>query len=251
MNDLVPILKPLRETGFRFLSAAEFQPLIAATAVEVQDLRAAWQDMPLDTYMADAGRYRRRRYAVMNARTLDDLVIEPEQPHFQNLSYNRLNGGIERWYAPIAPHTLHLRVFRSVLGFALDLLSQLAGPHHWHIEAHQFRIEAGPDLPGQPTPEGVHRDGVDFVLVMLVDRQNIERGTTTVHATDGQQLDAFTLTETFDLALLDDHRCLHGVTPVLPKDPHQPAWRDVLVLTFRAQDQQSISTRFRPPALAR
>ena len=34
-------------------------------------------------------------------------------------------------------------------------------------------------------------------------------------------------------ALVDDARCYHGVTPVEPENPALPAYRDVLVVTFR------------------
>ena len=95
-----------------------------------------------------------------------------------------------------------------------------------------------------PTPEGVHRDGVDYVLVLLVGRENIAQGETTIHAGDdrdaervalqnGRALGSFTLAEPFDAALVDDHRVAHGVTPVEPIDPAAPAHRDVLVVTFR------------------
>jgi hypothetical protein len=33
--------------------------------------------------------------------------------------------------------------------------------------------------------------------------------------------------------LLDDSRVAHGVTPIAPVDPTQPAYRDVLVVTWR------------------
>ena len=44
----------------------------------------------------------------------------------------------------------------------------------------------------------MHRDGVDYVLVLLIDRRNIGSGETTIHAPDGRTLGAFTLTEPFD-----------------------------------------------------
>lgn len=234
MNILERCQALLSEQGFCFLPAAEAIAALDLPTAELPALRAQWQNMPRDEYMADAGRYRRRRYAVMNAHDLSDLVIEPEQPHYQSLQYNRLNGGIERWFAPIQTETLHHPALRQVIRFALDTLNHVHGRAHWHIEAHQFRIEAAFNSPGKPTPEGVHRDGVDYVLVMLIERHNIQRGTTTIHAPDGRLLDAFVLTDPFDLVLLNDHRCLHGVTPVSPLADDQPAWRDVLVLTFRA-----------------
>ena len=38
-----------------------------------------------------------------------------------------------------------------------------------------------------------------------------------------------------DAALVDDNRVKHGVTAVQPLDASRPAWRDVLVVTFRAR----------------
>ena len=56
---------------------------------------------------------------------------------------------------------------------------------------------------------------------------------TTINALDGQPLGDFTLTDPLDAALVDDARVAHGVTPVEPIDPATPAYRDVLVVTFR------------------
>ena len=78
-----------------------------------------------------------------------------------------------------------------------------------------------------------HTDmAVGHVLVLLIDRQNIASGVTTVHRLDGRELGAFTLTEPLDAALLDDSQVAHGVTPILPVDPARPAYRDVLVVTW-------------------
>ena len=84
---------------------------------------------------------------------------------------------------------------------------------------HQFRIEARSGEAGRPTPEGMHRDGVDYVLVLLVGRRNIQSGVTSIHDLDGDKLGSFTLTEPLDAALVDDDRVMHGVTPVEPIDP--------------------------------
>jgi len=98
---------------------------------------------------------------------------------------------------------------------------------------HQFRIEANTGQAGLPTPEGNHRDGVNFVLVMMVKRSNIASGTTTIYDVAERRLDSFTLTESFDAAIVNDERCLHGVTSVIQFDPTEPSYRDVLVVTFR------------------
>jgi hypothetical protein len=79
----------------------------------------------------------------------------------------------------------------------------------------------------------MHRDGVDYVLVLLIQRENIVSGTTTIADLGKRPLGSFTLAAPFDAALVDDSRVYHGVTPVEPLDPALPAHRDVLVVTFR------------------
>lgn len=72
------------------------------------------------------------------------------------------------------------------------------------------------------------------VLVLLIERRGVGRGTTTVHARNGTPLGWFSLSAPLDAALVDDARAYHGVTPIVPIDPSQPIWRDVPVVTVRA-----------------
>ncbi|HUK09321.1 MAG TPA: 2OG-Fe dioxygenase family protein [Stellaceae bacterium] len=199
-----------------------------------QAFAASWDDLELDTYMADRGRYRRRRHAVYAAEMTGAIRREPDRPHYQSREYNQLHGGIARRFEPIVPAIGGGSSILTILRFCRTLFGRLApASHSWDIEVHQFRIEARAEEKGQPTPEGVHRDGVDYVLVLLINRRNIASGTTTIHAPDGRLLGSFTLTKPFDAALVDDRRVHHGVTAVEPLDPLSPAYRDVLVVTFR------------------
>jgi hypothetical protein len=226
----------LARGGFAFVSAATMRPLLGpATALsDWPHFVDSWNDLRLDAYLPDGHRYRRRRHATFSARAGREARPEPHRPHCQSLEYNPLVGGIERWFEPIAPQIVAGPTLRHVLAFGCRFFGALRPDSDWHIECHQFRIEARRDAPGLPTPEGVHRDGVDYVLVLLVSRSNIESGTTTVHDLDGKLLGSFTLAEAFDTALVDDARVKHGVTPVTAIDPGRSAYRDVLVITFRA-----------------
>ena len=193
----------------------------------------SWNALEPDAYLANVGLHRRRRHAVFSAQG-DEIARESHQPHYQSRDYNTLQGGIERWFAPVLPHVAESPSLRCILRFCRMFFGSLSPDvAAWHIELHQFRIEARIGEPGQPTPEGVHRDGVDYVLVLLIDRLNIASGTTTIHAADGTLLGSFTLTRALDAALVDDSRVFHGVTPVEPEDPEQASHRDVLVVTFR------------------
>jgi hypothetical protein len=226
----------VEEDGYVFVAGAAMRAQLERHGV-LSDWPAfadSWNDLAVDTYMADRGRYRRRRHAVFAIDGDSAAVPMPHQPHYQAIAYNPLNGGIARWFEPILPQFVDGASLTTILAFCRTLFGELApSVRRWHIEVHQFRIEARTGEDGQPTPEGVHRDGVDFVLVLLVRRHNIVSGTTTIHAPDRRLLGAFTLTEPFDAALVDDARVCHGVTPVQPYDARSPAYRDVLVVTFR------------------
>ena len=200
----------------------------------------SWNDLAVDTYLADYGRYRRRRHAVFTASDADargarSIVRAEHQPHYQSLKYNPLQGDIERWFEPITPDVSAGSSLQTILRLCDRVFGNLAPQvREWRIEVHQFRIEARADALGRPTPEGAHRDGVDFVLVMLVARHNIMSGTTEIFDLQGQRRDSFTLTLPGDSALVNDAKALHGVTAISPIDARQPAWRDVLVATYRA-----------------
>jgi len=226
----------LRRDGYAFVTAEVMGGLLdAATLADWPAFAASWNALGDDSYLAARGRHRRRRHAVFTAGADGAIRREPHQPHYQSVTYNALQGGIERWFEPVEAGIADGASLRRILAFCRDGFGALAPEvRQWRIEVHQFRIEARADEAGEPTPEGVHRDGVDYVLVLLVDRENIERGITTIHAPDGHELGQFTLARAFDAALVDDHRVFHGVTPVVPKDPALPAHRDVLVVTFKA-----------------
>jgi hypothetical protein len=229
------LLDAIERDGFAFVHGAAMRELIAShgSLSDVDGFAASWDRLELDTYMADGGRYRRRRHAAYAAGP-DAIVRKPHQPHYQTLDYNPLHGGIERWFEPIEAGTGAGPTLTAVLGCCRALFGSLAPQvREWHVEVHQFRIEARAGEEGRPTPEGLHRDGVDFVLVLLVARRNIASGVTSIHSLDGRTLGDFTLTDPFDAAVVDDARVAHGVTPVEPIDPSQPAYRDVLVVTFR------------------
>ncbi|MCF7222109.1 2OG-Fe dioxygenase family protein [Marilutibacter chinensis] len=231
----------MRGQGFDFVEAATMRDWLAGTGPldDWERFTASWDGLAPDAYLAMHGKHRRRRHAVFS---LDGIGAEapairrqPHQPHYQSLDYNPLQGDIERWFEPVEDAVADSHSLRTILRHCQMFFGALAPRvRRWRTEVHQFRIEARAGTPGQPTPEGLHRDGVDYVLVLLIDRRNIASGTTSIHALDGHEIGHFTLTRPFDAALVDDRRVYHGVTAVEALDPARPAHRDVLVVTLRA-----------------
>lgn len=226
----------LAQDGHARLPAAALRPLLEQGRALADWARFAdsWAHLEVDGHMADQGRYRRRRHAHYQLMRSGEATRLPHAPHWQSLDYNPLNGGIQRWFEPVEEVIGEGDSLRRILLFCAAAFAPLApAVQQWAVEVHQFRIEARAGEPGLPTPEGVHRDGVDCVLVLLVRRENIASGITEIFTPQGERLGSFTLTEPLDAVLIDDHRVHHGVTAVVPVDPARPAYRDVLVVTLR------------------
>ena len=65
---LAAIAETVRRDGYAFVRAPEMRALLEAAGLRDWDgFAASWDDLGVDTYMADGGRYRRRRFACFRA----------------------------------------------------------------------------------------------------------------------------------------------------------------------------------------
>ena len=246
-NALEEATARLAETGYVFLSPQELRPVLHVDVASLAPLANWWADLPRDQYLRDGGRYRSRRHSCFVQDNGGTLAQVAHRAHWQPTSYNALHGGLERWFEPIAASVVQAAAWRRLLTSIGDLFLRLRQVERWFIEAHQFRIDTTGGI-GRPTPEGAHRDGVDFVALMLVQRHNVRGGETRVFDAHGSSGVRFTMQEPWSLLLMDDARVIHETTPIqpdpgsahpgagqLPGGPRGAAGvRDTLVLTYRA-----------------
>lgn len=224
----------LQSTGHAAISPEGVCELIGLDMSALASLAPSWNDLPLDTYLRDGGRYRRRRHVCFTVDG-DHLARVPGRAHWQPLEYNALHGGMERWFEPVAADVLAQPAWSRLLMALSATCSMIQKPKRWFVEAHQFRIDTTDGI-GRPTPEGAHRDGVDFVAILLVSRQGIKGGETRVFDAAGPSGTRFTMTEPWTLLMLDDARVIHESTPIQPLAG--AGHRDTLVLTFRSGNFQ-------------
>ena len=224
----------LRDDGHAVLDPTGLCTLMQSPLTALLALNPSWNDLPPDAYLRDGGRYRKRRHScfVVDA---GRVGLVPHRAHWQPLEYNALHGGLQRWFEPMNPATVAQPVWPQLLRRLAATCSALKGAQPWFVEAHQFRIDTTDGI-GRPTPEGAHRDGVDFVVVALVDRVGVKGGETRVFDALGPNGIRFTMSEAWTLLMLDDARVLHETTPIQPllSQPAPRGHRDTLVLTFRA-----------------
>lgn len=224
------LVSELRTGGYAVVAAPD---LLTTCGLDREALDAwlpDWETLPPDAYLRDGGRYRRRRHACF-VQDGSALVPVPHRAHWQSEDYNALHGGMHRWFDPMQAHITASAAWRDLLTGLGTVFAAVHARGPWHIEAHQFRIDTTDGI-GRPTPEGAHRDGVDFVAVLLVGRCGIKGGETRVFEADGPRGQRFTLTEPWSALLLDDARVIHESTPIQPEDA--AGHRDTLVLTYRA-----------------
>ena len=234
----LPLIAPnqwaaaLRDPGHAVGEATGLTDRIGAALADLMALNPSWDDLPADAYLRDGGRYRRRRHSCY---VVDGGRIEPvaHRAHWQPVEYNALHGGLERWFEPITASVAGAPVWSRLLMGLCAVCSEVRGARPWHVEAHQFRIDTTDGI-GRPTPEGAHRDGVDFVAVLLVARVGVKGGETRVFEATGPRGLRFTMARPWTLLLLDDARVIHESTPIQPVHSGGAGHRDTLVLTFRA-----------------
>jgi hypothetical protein len=227
----------LRQQAYAALSPEGVAALAGCRIADLNGLVSSWDDLQPDAYLKDGGRYRRRRHSCF---VLQDGALHqvPHRPHWQPVEYNALHGGMERWFAPMLPATVAQPAWAHLLLALGQICTAIkgTGTTPWYVEAHQFRIDTTDGI-GRPTPEGAHRDGVDFVAVLLVARTGIKGGETRVFEAEGPHGQRFTMTAPWTLLLLDDARVVHESTPIQPTA--EGGHRDTLVLTFRSAQFQS------------
>lgn len=227
----------IRSSGYALLSPPQLQRECGVRITDLEALRGSWEHLPRDAYLRDGGRYRSRRHSCfIHDVQGDSLQIVAHRAHWQPTDYNALHGGMQRWFEPIQPALLTAPTWIQLLRALGILFSKVRPVARWHIEAHQFRIDTAEGI-GRPTPEGAHRDGVDYVAVILVNRSDVRGGETRVFEARGIAGVRFTMVEPWTTLLLDDERVIHETTPIQPEG--ECGVRDTLVVTYRAEGFQS------------
>src|SRR5947208_1808966 len=119
------IAETIGRDGYALVRAPEMRDVLEPAGLrDWQGFARSWDDLGVDAYMADGGRYRRRRFACFRANP-EGISRKPHQPHYQSRDYNPLNGGIERWFEPVADWVGAHPALRAILTACHRLFDQL------------------------------------------------------------------------------------------------------------------------------
>lgn len=233
------LAEALQRDGFVHVAAGSLAYVLEQNPAQAYELQQSWNRLGTDEYL-DGPKFRRRRYAMYRGEVATgDLTRKPHGPHYQRHVHNQVFGGYERQFLPIEHRIACHPALCELIGVALDVFAAAApSKSAFHVETHQFRIEPVDQGAGHPTPEGLHRDGRDWVAIFMIHRENVQGGETRIcdSATDGE-FTRFTMKHTLEAVFINDHDVKHLTTDIRRDDlRRRPAYRDVLVVTFIDED---------------
>jgi hypothetical protein len=228
--DTRELVKTLDTDGFALVDSMSTCLLADVSSSDLKTLESSWNYLEKDHYLRDGGNYRSRRHAsaVISGNKVSRVA---HRAHWQPTTYNALHGGIHRWFEPIGEEFLNSEFVKKILIWIANTVSNIDKSERWFSEVHQFRIDTTGGI-GRPTPEGAHRDGVDWVALFLISRHNIRGGETHIFKLNSSEGCRYLMDEPWSLLLLNDRRVIHETTPIQPIQGQ--GWRDTLVITLRA-----------------
>ncbi|USD34933.1 MULTISPECIES: 2OG-Fe dioxygenase family protein [Vibrio] len=231
---LADISHTLIKEDYVFVSGRKMTALLDTNVDEVIRFKQCWSSLERDNYMADGGTYRYRRYGQFTKLAAQrEITLLPHEPYVQPAFINTLNGDVERHFSPLSDKFVTSDLLAKLLFMMSDIYDDALGtPVNWNIRLHPYRIIANSSQQGQPTPEGLHRDGVTFIASLMINRVNIAGGVTSITDAKGGFREQIMLDKTFDLVMADDEQTMHEVTPITPVCSEKCAYRDVLVIAF-------------------
>ncbi|HEX4729027.1 MAG TPA: 2OG-Fe dioxygenase family protein [Jatrophihabitans sp.] len=185
----------------------------------------SYQNCPVDEYMGHGTRF--KRFAQYRLSPNGDGWSFQRLEHRDYTAFKKFNpvgGGMKRSYLPIEADFTPL-IEHGIAGLELD-----AG-EDWQINVHQNRSRADDSTAAPLTPEGVHHDGHEFVMIAVLRKVNVAGAETRLWL-DGAAEPFWTgVLEPGQAVLLDDRAIAHDVTDVRSATGG-PAHRDILIVAF-------------------
>ncbi|MFF4368165.1 2OG-Fe dioxygenase family protein [Streptomyces sp. NPDC001594] len=196
---------------------------------------AHWNDLAVDAYAAESGTHRLRRFGQFLLSRSGEINALPHDVFVQPQDSNPLYVDVQRRFEPLTAAFRAEPLLEALMRALGEVAAGLDVAGEWIVRVHPFRVVARAGSLGEPTPEGRHKDGVTLVTSLLIGRDNVTGGRSTVYDADGREIAATTLSEPGSLLLSDDQATWHAVSPLQPQDAGRSGYRDVLVTTLAAR----------------
>jgi hypothetical protein len=194
--------------------------------IKIDEWKIFFNNCPKDEYVPEGFRYKRLSWYRISPTGFLELL--PHAPLIQSKSYNPVHGDILRDYQPLEKE---LTIKKDFLFFVKNFSEYCNLKPEDVILVQLQRITCNKDQVGHPAVEGFHRDGVDWLGLMVVSRHNILGAETYLKDESDQIIFESTLQEG-ELLIIDDRKMLHYTTPIKSNDEAlNHGYRDVIIIT--------------------
>lgn len=203
------------------------------------ELRQAWlsllidfADLPTDQTLPAGASCRFRRFGRFRfSRASGSLERLPQEDDCQSAGINPVAVGCVRRVAPLLDGAFANPFLQALIRFDCAQFPLCAHQRTGDWEVHVQLIRVTADA-GDPSPEGIHRDGAAFVSVRLAELVNANGGEVSIYNDDRELLTSFRLGQELDSYLLNDEILSHATAPIRPVDPAHAAVRSILTCGF-------------------
>jgi len=239
-NSLQPLAQELQSqltsNYFALLSGKDIIERHSFATQEITEFKNFWNDLELDPYMPDGGKYRSRSIGYLSY----DLITKTLKPITDNIAFvqskaiNKFVGDVERVFAPAKEDFVNSSLLSSIIKFVIENLpiSKDTGAKEIKINVHQMRIKASYGAIGLPTPEGIHQDGHKFVSQHLISRSHISGGISGLYTLSENPLIHKQLFEFLDTIVVSDEHVKHDVSPIYSFSNLEEGYRDMLIIDY-------------------
>lgn len=193
--------------------------------VDMTGLQASYAHLPADTF-AEAG-LRSRRYSRFWLGADNSVKKLTQQDFMQTKEYNSYVGDVHRKFEPIEDALIHDPAFKEML-IQFRLHTGLSAESV--IEAHQIRWHCDRHVK-IPAPEGIHRDGFDFVGMFQVNVHNVGGGDIMVYETPESAPMYKKQMQPGEYIMVNDKKIYHFAAPLVPMPNNDNGYWDLMVLT--------------------
>ncbi|HEX8303771.1 MAG TPA: 2OG-Fe dioxygenase family protein [Jatrophihabitans sp.] len=206
---------PLNDQGFALLDLPEID----------DEILASYEQLPHDPYMGNGTRYKRfSQYRLSWDGERWQFALLPHRDYTALKEFNPVGGGYKRSYQPIEVDFTKL-IARGVEEFGLST------DEDWQINVHQNRTIASHEKPGVLTPEGVHQDGHEYVMIAVLRRNAVTDGQTRLWKLGADEPFWTGVLDPGTAVLIDDRAVAHDVTDVQPASD-ETGTRDIVIVAF-------------------
>ena len=190
----------------------------------------SFNKLPPDTNEKSQGKYfRYRKFSRMIVSNRKFSTIGNTK-FFQNKKINRYAGGKIRKFRPIDPKVLN----EFAIIFKSNFLEKIS-KKRIEIGFHQLRIKCGKNYVGYPVPEGWHKDGFEYVIILNIGSKNIKGGVSRIKNEIDSDHDVFSwFLDKGEYILLNDRKFFHYTDPINVANNKSEGSRDTLVITIKS-----------------